>query len=71
MAVNLSINELHVSTNGVIHQAEQEYTAVLVVRVIETISSKKAKQSLYRPGVVQRVGRGIALLFHGRCTRRG
>ena len=25
----------------------------------------------YRPGVAQRVGRGIALLFHDRCTRRG
>ena len=26
---------------------------------------------LYRPGVAQRVGRGIALLFHDRGTRRG
>ena len=25
----------------------------------------------YRPGVAQRVGRGIALLFHDRDTRRG
>jgi len=25
----------------------------------------------YRPGVAQRVGRGIALLFHDRGTRRG
>jgi len=25
----------------------------------------------YRPGVAQRLGRGIALLFHGRGTRRG
>jgi len=25
----------------------------------------------YRPGVAQRVGRGIALLFHDRSTRRG
>jgi len=30
---------------------------------------KKVKWSRYRPGVAQRVGRGIALLFH--CTRRG
>jgi hypothetical protein len=29
------------------------------------------KCSLYRPGVAQRVGRGIALLFHDRGTRRG
>ena len=29
------------------------------------------KWSRYRPGVDQRVGRGIALFFHDRCTRRG
>ena len=36
-------------------------------------NNKKAnvKWSRYRPGVAQRVGRGIALLFHDRCTRRG
>jgi len=34
-------------------------------------SSKKVKWSRYRPGVTQRVGRGIALLFHDRGTRRG
>jgi len=27
--------------------------------------------SRYRPGLIQRVGRGIALLFHDRGTRRG
>jgi len=32
---------------------------------------KKVKRSRYRPGVAQRVGRGIAILFHGRWTRRG
>ena len=31
----------------------------------------KKKWSRYRPGVAQRVGRGIALLFHDRDTRRG
>ena len=31
----------------------------------------KVKWSCYRPGVAQRVGRGIALLFHDRGTRRG
>ena len=31
----------------------------------------KVRWSRYRPGVAQRVGRGIALLFHDRCTRRG
>ena len=33
--------------------------------------SRKVKFSRYRPGVVQRVGRGIALIFHDRGTRRG
>ena len=32
---------------------------------------KKVKWSRYSPGVAQRVGRGIALLFHDRGTRRG
>ena len=32
---------------------------------------KKVKWSRYRPGVAQSVGRGIALLFHDRGTRRG
>ena len=31
----------------------------------------KVKGSCYRPGVDRRVGRGIALLFHDRSTRRG
>ena len=34
-------------------------------------SVKKVKFSRYRPGVAQRVDRGIALLFHDRGTRRG
>jgi len=35
------------------------------------VCKKKVKWSRYRPGVAQRVGRGIALLFHDRGTRRG
>jgi len=31
----------------------------------------KVKFSRYRPGVAQKVGRGIALLFHDSGTRRG
>ena len=31
----------------------------------------KVKGKDYRPGVAQRVGRGIALLLHDRGTRRG
>ena len=36
-----------------------------------TTNKKKVKWSRYRPSVVQRVGRGIALLFHDCGTRRG
>ena len=35
------------------------------------IGTDKVKWFRYRPGVAQRVGRGIPLLFHGRWTRRG
>jgi len=35
------------------------------------LTSVKVKVSRYRPGVAQRVGRGIALLFHDHGTRRG
>ena len=34
-------------------------------------SKGKGKKIPLRPGVAQRVGRGIALLFHDRGTRRG
>jgi hypothetical protein len=34
------------------------------------LTIKKAKCSPYRPGVAQRVGRGLALLFHYFGTRR-
>ena len=37
-----------------------------------TVTAKvKVKLSRYRPGVTQKVGRGIALLFHDRGTRKG
>ena len=46
--------------------------ATLIRRTaIEYILKVKVKFSRYRPGVAQRVGRGIALLFHDRGTRRG
>jgi len=35
------------------------------------IFNLNVKWSRYRPGVAQRMGRGIALLFHDRGTRRG
>jgi len=37
----------------------------------ECVIYDKVKWSRYRPGVAQKVGRGIALLFHDRDTRRG
>ena len=35
------------------------------------LSTVKVKWSRYRPGVAQKMGTGIALLFHDRGTRRG
>ena len=39
--------------------------------VLANSIGKKLKSSRYRPGVAQRVGRGIALLFHDHGTPRG
>ena len=39
--------------------------------VLPSFPLKNVKWSCYRSGVAQRVGRGIALLFHDRGTRRG
>jgi len=50
---------------------------VLLWHIFETVHflllwvKVKVKWSRYRPSVAQRVGRGIALLFHDRGTRRG
>ena len=44
----------------------------IVICTNNNYSSKvNVKWSRYRPDVAQRVGRGIALLFHDRGTRRG
>jgi len=43
---------------------EGTYVAIDIIKV-------KVKVSLYRAGVAQRVGRGIAVLFHDRGTRKG
>ena len=40
-------------------------------KIQNTSHGKKVKCSRYRPGVAQRVGKGIALLFHDRGIRRG
>ena len=51
------------------------HTCFCLVRVDMAVESEqvkvKVKCSRYRPGVAQRVGRDIALLFHDRGTRRG
>ena len=44
---------------------------IFVFHLTVPFIKKKVKFSRYRPGVAQRVGRGIALLFHDRGTRRG
>jgi len=41
------------------------------VTFILPVVKVKVKWSCYRPGVAQRVGRVVALLFHDRGTRRG
>jgi len=45
--------------------------AVIAAAVLVVVKKVKVEFSHYRPGVAQRVGRGIALLFHDRGTRRG
>jgi len=47
------------------------YTCICTFVGINSKYLKYVKWSRYRPGVVQRVGRGIALLFHDRGTTRG
>ena len=44
---------------------------ISILRIIYTHTYIKVKFSRYRPGVAQRVGKGIALLFLGLRTRRG
>ena len=49
----------------------QNYGLCTFLLIINKEDSKiKVKWSRYRPGVAQRVGRSIALLFHDRDTRR-
>jgi len=43
----------------------------VVIVVFVVVVYLKVKWSRYRPGVAQKVGRGIALLFHDRGTGRG
>jgi hypothetical protein len=47
------------------------FQAGVVCAFLNTLCIIKVKWYCYRPGVAQRVGRGIALLFHDCGTRRG
>ena len=49
----------------------KEWRSVCVGSIWSHAIKVKAKWPRYRPGVAQRVGRGIAALFHDRGTRRG
>jgi len=49
-----------------------KYTSVFMYSLLLlSCFKKKVKWSRYRPGMAQRVGRGIPLLFHDRGTGRG
>ena len=50
-------------------QLSEKITQYIVLYSV-TIKVTLVNWSRYRPGVAQRLGRGIALLFHGRGTRR-
>jgi len=56
---------------GIRSRTVQSVVAVTTELPGTFIISSQVKRSHYRPGVAQRVGRGIALLFHDRGTRRG
>jgi len=53
----------------------KQYTWFVRSEVLREVNNNnnnnKVKWSCYRPGVAQRVGRGIALLFHDCSTRKG
>ena len=49
------------------HRHAHTYTHIFRLFIYKV----KVKFSRYRPGVAQRGGRGIALLFHDRGTRQG
>ena len=50
---------------------DSSFTYLTVLSIKGILKVKEVKWSRYRPGVAQRVGRGIALFFHDRGTRRG
>jgi len=52
-------------------ESENLFLITTAVRLLVKLFPIFYMWSLYRPGLAQRVGRGIALLFHDRGTRRG
>ena len=50
---------------------DSSVTYITVISITGILKVKEVKWSRYRPGMAQRVGRGIALLFHDRGTRKG
>ena len=79
-ALNISTNRVltlqeaihtHTHTHANTHTHTHIYIYVCVCVCARARAIYKVKCSRYRPGLAQRVGRGIALLFHDRGTRRG
>ena len=54
----------------ILNQMSTDYNLKISTVKVKTVKVK-VKFSRYRPGVAQRVGRGIALLFHDRGTGKG
>jgi len=64
----------HLYIQAVLHYTLEHFHTLhidILLMYLNTHIHKIVKWSRYRPGVAQRVGRGIALLFHDRSTRRG
>ena len=59
------------SSSGFLYSSLHNFTTHIENSLVtDTIPMKNVKWTRYRPGVAQRVGRGIALLFHDWDTRR-
>jgi len=53
------------------YQTSQKHKTTHKIIILSILTKIKVNFSCYRTGVVQRVGRGVALLFNDRGTRRG
>ena len=65
-----SPNEIYKSYHCVFPQSHSKPHFLTLTHCRATCQCKKVKLAWYRPGVAQRVGRGISLLFYDRGTRR-